>query len=292
MIEKLEQLCMEDKYSKHNIRANLVPLIESRIERQFTKAVVLLEEFFNNPKGQRLITAKEMYIDSCGLSLEELIVEVCLVVWSTKKALNIQTVVSKLMSVMELPDSRLSAELAANIVVVLAKANVFDLNTSPRLEVKARHTLDKECFKYLAQLKYLPPMVCQPRHVNSNTHSGYLSKRESLILGKGNHHEDYLCYDAINIANRTKMSLDKDVLRTPEPMPDGLTGLPKKQWEAFNEASQEVYQELLDAGNEFHFDWRYDKRGRMYSSGYHVNIQSTEYKKALINLAEPQIIRK
>ena len=37
-------------------------------------------------------------------------------------------------------------------------------------------------------------------------------------------------------------------------------------------------------GQEFYFDWAYDKRGRSYSMGYDINLQSDEYHKALLNM--------
>ena len=56
-------------------------------------------------------------------------------------------------------------------------------------------------------------------------------------------------------------------------------------------SSRKVYQELLSYGNSFYLNWRFDKRGRMYSQGHEVNIQSTSYKKALINLTKREIIK-
>lgn len=35
----------------------------------------------------------------------------------------------------------------------------------------------------------------------------------------------------------------------------------------------------------FRFKWKYDSRGRIYSSGYHINPQGSSYKKACLNLA-------
>ena len=40
----------------------------------------------------------------------------------------------------------------------------------------------------------------------------------------------------------------------------------------------------------FYFTWKYDKRGRIYSQGYHVNIQSTSFKKSLINLHNKLVV--
>jgi hypothetical protein len=35
---------------------------------------------------------------------------------------------------------------------------------------------------------------------------------------------------------------------------------------------------------------QFDKRGRMYSKGYHINLQASGYKKALLDFSEPMPI--
>ena len=43
-------------------------------------------------------------------------------------------------------------------------------------------------------------------------------------------------------------------------------------------------------GNKFYFTWKFDSRGRMYSQGYHCNLQATEYKKAILNFSHEELI--
>ena len=38
----------------------------------------------------------------------------------------------------------------------------------------------------------------------------------------------------------------------------------------------------------FYFEWNYDKRGRIYSKGYLINVQSNEYGKALLRFYQPR----
>ena len=38
----------------------------------------------------------------------------------------------------------------------------------------------------------------------------------------------------------------------------------------------------------FYFEWNYDKRGRIYSKGYCINVQSNEYGKALLRFYQPR----
>ena len=43
-------------------------------------------------------------------------------------------------------------------------------------------------------------------------------------------------------------------------------------------------------GENFYFVWRYDSRGRSYSSGYDLNLQSNEYGKALLSMHKKELI--
>jgi DNA-directed RNA polymerase len=43
-------------------------------------------------------------------------------------------------------------------------------------------------------------------------------------------------------------------------------------------------------GNEFYLTHRYDKRGRCYAQGYHVNPQGNDWNKAVIELAEKEVV--
>ena len=51
-----------------------------------------------------------------------------------------------------------------------------------------------------------------------------------------------------------------------------------------------VYDLMLQEDNEFYFIWKYDKRGRMYSQGYDINLQGSEYKKATIEFSKQELI--
>jgi hypothetical protein len=41
----------------------------------------------------------------------------------------------------------------------------------------------------------------------------------------------------------------------------------------------------------FYFLHKYDSRGRIYSQGYHINIQGTEYDKAILDFAERKVCK-
>ena len=46
--------------------------------------------------------------------------------------------------------------------------------------------------------------------------------------------------------------------------------------------ANEIYSKFK--GKTIYFDWFIDARGRIYSKGYHINVQGTKYKKAVLDL--------
>jgi DNA-directed RNA polymerase len=64
----------------------------------------------------------------------------------------------------------------------------------------------------------------------------------------------------------------------------------QKQAQVFYETSYEVMQGLLTLGNEFWITNKYDRRGRTYSIGYHINPQGTDYNKAVLELSRKEVI--
>ena len=47
---------------------------------------------------------------------------------------------------------------------------------------------------------------------------------------------------------------------------------------------------MVSQGNRFYLTHKVDKRGRIYAQGYHITTQGTAFKKAMIELAEPEFI--
>ena len=64
----------------------------------------------------------------------------------------------------------------------------------------------------------------------------------------------------------------------------------QKQAQVFYEHSLEVMQAIATLGNEFWLTHKYDRRGRTYAVGYHINTQGTDYNKAVLELAKKEVI--
>ena len=215
-------------------------------------------------------------------------------------------------------DKRDSILSCAEIVTVLADTDAFDIIKRHRdapIEILNRLKLPDEIVVFINQSHYMPPMVCEPLELENNYDSGYLTIKESLVLGKGNHHDGNICLDVLNTLNKVKLKLDMDFLLNVEEEPskeftiervikDGIEDgrylteaqaavIVKTQldnWHHFKPQSEKIYKLMYDLGNEFHLTHKVDKRGRIYAQGYHISTQGTPYKKAMVELANEELV--
>jgi hypothetical protein len=152
----------------------------------------------------------------------------------------------------------------------------------------------------LDRFQFPLPMVVPPRRVRDNEDTGYFTCRGSIILRK-NHHSDDVCLDHINRVNRIRFSIDhvtarmiKNRWRNLDKPKDGESqeefAKRVKAFDKYDRTSKEVIDKLLAHGNEFYLTHRYDKRGRIYCQGYHVNYQGAPWNKAVIELADKEYV--
>lgn len=179
----------------------------------------------------------------------------------------------------------------SDIMGLMCHADLFDviqpaLADEGVLTIQSPLSLDEPMLQRIANTKYLPPMLVAPSDVKENKGNQYLTFKTSLIKKPYNFHNDYLAYDVINILQSYELSLDEFVVHQEIESPKNELDTQEKV-DNFNRmvlASKATYLEILEAGNKFFEPWSYDKRGRSYMDGYHINYQSSQYKKALINI--------
>jgi hypothetical protein len=216
-------------------------------------------------------------------------------------------------------DKRAAMTTIAELLAVLCATDAFDIDKPSKmasLTVQSRIPLSDELIEFVNQSMYLPPMVCEPLELKSNYASGYLSHKDSLILGSGNHHNGDICLDVLNTLNKVALKLDMQFLcNAPENPKEEFTlervleshdksgryiteGEAKeilaKQiegWEAFKKQSQKIYLMLHQNGNRMFLTNKVDKRGRIYAQGFHVNTQGASFKKAAVELANEELIQ-
>ena len=141
------------------------------------------------------------------------------------------------------------------------------------------YVLDKATRYKLDRLQYLPPMKIMPLRWSDNHSGGWMFENKHLILGsKFTKHNGYQAYDVINKLQEIPWEIDTD------------TYIHEKNTNRVMNKKKflRVVKEYL--GQPFHFVWRYDSRGRSYSSGYDLNLQSNEYGKSLISMHNKEVI--
>ena len=183
----------------------------------------------------------------------------------------------------------------AEIMAVLCQTDAFDILKATKMSslvVVSRIPLSEKILRFIEESQYLPPMVCEPRKLVNNFSSGYLTHSDSLILGSGNHHDGDICLDVLNIMNKVPLKLCTDLLCQEEESPTFALddGDKRQQWHQFKKQSYRFYELLVHQGNRFYLTHKVDKRGRIYAQGYHISTQGAAFKKAMIELADEEIV--
>lgn len=183
----------------------------------------------------------------------------------------------------------------AELLAVLCATDAFDIEKEGRmasLMLVSRIPLPQKLIRFIENSQYLPPMVCEPLELTHNHSSGYLTHNDSLILGSGNHHDGDICLDVLNTMNKVAFKLDLEFLSTVEEEPTFELDTQDKldNWLRFKSQSYEFYKLMAQQGNRFYFNNKVDKRGRIYSVGYHLNPQGAAFKKASLELANEEIV--
>lgn len=188
-----------------------------------------------------------------------------------------------------------SLKTAGELLAVICNTNLYDIykpNKYASLEFVPRIILPQYLIDSINNMEYLPPMVCEPVEITGNYQNGYLTFKDSMVLGKGNHHDGDLCLDVINTMNKVSLKLDTAFLSTVEEEPTFALDTQEKidQWANFKAQSYRMYMLMERHGNKFHLTHKVDKRGRIYAQGYHISTQGTAFKKAAIELSKEEYI--
>lgn len=165
-----------------------------------------------------------------------------------------------------------------------------ELNETGTLSVRSNFKLDDKTADLIAKTKFLPPMLCKPNDWTNNRNGGYLQGSGSCILGIMNHHEGNQSLDVLNMLQAIPWQLNELIDYVEKSNKDLDTHEKLTQFELMKNQSTIVYNELMDSGNRFHFGWKNDSRGRMYSQGYHCHLQATQYKKAILDFYDEELI--
>lgn len=180
-----------------------------------------------------------------------------------------------------------------------AEANLVDWSPNNKQFIIC-HEISSEAQGEIDRYQYPLPMVVEPRILRENTDTGYYTSQSSVIL-RNNHHEEDVCLDHLNHANHIKFRLNKEVAITirnkwknlDKPRADEELDEYQKRVKAFEKYERTAHDVLdhlgLSTGGEFWLTHRYDKRGRTYCQGYHVNYQAACWNKAVVEFANQEV---
>ena len=296
-MDHMEQVINENKFSRKNIRKHIIADIIKTpgMEDKFEQCVELIIKYCNksyyDSKNKRIRLLKQ---EICPRNIAA---ELIIATIPLQSVTPIQGISSKLGNIFGFENIFEGVQTAAEIIGVCAIVDIYDVFRAGEvgndyLSIKSCYNLEEETLQFMANTKYLPPMMVQPNEITCNDDSGYLTiDNDSIILGAGNHHHEKLPLDVINIMNNTCLSLDERMLELEETSKKPLDTPEKiKNFNRMKISSRRVYDDLMKQGNKFHNCHKVDSRIRMYSQGYHVHIQSTSYKKSLINLHKKELI--
>lgn len=284
----------EQRFNRKHIDAKLRVAIEANpvTVKMLDKGVELVTEFISGTyyasKNIRLAQLKtldlkevvmDIFIGSCYCQIPELFT----------------SVTAQMAARLKFSDRTDAIATVAELMAVLCETDCFDItkeNAQASLMVESRIPLPENLIEFVCNSQYLPPMVCVPLELTHNFSSGYFTHNDSLLLGTGNHHDGDLCLDVLNLQNRVALKLDLDFLCKVEEEPTFEIENQEQldNWTKFKKDSYRIYSLMQQQGNRFHLTHKVDKRGRSYSCGYHINPQGTSFKKAMLELANEELV--
>lgn len=155
--------------------------------------------------------------------------------------------------------------------------------------------------KELDQFQFPLPMVVEPKLVQHNKDSGYLMSSASLVL-KDNYTDDDICLDHINRSNQVAFTINHDVVahvkntwKNLDRQKEGETGddfkRRKKAFDKYDRTAKDVIELVTELTDRIYLTHRYDKRGRTYCMGYHINYAGAPWNKACLELADKEIVK-
>ena len=268
------QLHNELEYSKR-MRNNLI--LNDVLDEIPTKITQALSLAINNYRSNSYYQSKQDRIDKLPETVE-IVSNILAIILVSNRPKPIQGVATELGMTLGYRNQINAVKTGAEILSI-CHGKLYDIKLSDdSTEIVPKYKLTADTVDRISILQYLPPMLQKPNDWISNTDGGWLWERKSIILGKNTHHNKLQAYDALNLLQSVAWTIDiptyTNFVNTNEAMD--------------NDQFERVIRDYF--GKPFYFVWRYDKRGRSYSSGYDLNLQSNEYGKALLSLFNKQVV--
>lgn len=288
----------EKRFNRKHIDGYIREAIETSpvMQAKVAHGVQLVEEYIQKANRLEYYNSKNLRVmQLINMDLVTLVTDIFVGVSYCVREELFTSVTAQMASRLRFSDKTEAIMTTAELMAVLCNTDAFDIRKPAKMAslcIISRIPLSDKLLKFIEESEYLPPMVVPPLQLTSNFCSGYLTHNDSLILGSGNHHDGDICLDVLNLMNSVELSLDLKFLSTVEEEPN--TPLVNQDqldnWKKFKIQSYRFYDLIQSQGNVFHMTHKVDKRGRVYSQGYHINPQGAAFKKAMIELADPEYL--
>lgn len=297
-----QQIEMEKKYSKTYIRKFVKEdLMDSEEVRD--KMYLTIQFIKEWQKKDHYETKKERINQVTEEQMENVILDVMILLCSEGRMQALTGIVGRCVHGLDmeyLDAVRTVAEICSHmceadlVTIYPAFCSPIKIKGEGVIAIQSNYGLEEQTSKRIQQTMHIPPMISEPRKIESNKDCGYYTLNKPVILKGYNQHNENIALDSINLFNSNTYKLDieflkevQDVLKPSKRNKENiLTEAMVLQFERFTEQSNHVYLDLIKQGNKFWLTHHYDARGRTYSKGYHVNGQGASFKKAMINFYE------
>lgn len=190
----------------------------------------------------------------------------------------------------------------ADGLVALAEMSYMDYDMTSK-KFSLIYDISDDVKDQLERYQYPMPMVTPPREITNNYETGYETIEGCVILNSGSvyYGKDIdVCIDHLNRVNAVPLVFDFDTInsvqgRYQKPVRKHEEGFDDfnrrtKQARVFFDTSIEVMEGINNVSDEIYLTHKFDRRGRTYASGYHVNTQGTDYHKAAVQFANKELV--
>ena len=186
----------------------------------------------------------------------------------------------------------------SDAILAAAQADLVDWQPALLIFI-VKYGITDEVQDDLDRYQYPLPMIVHPKTLIDNHDTGYFTSRNSVLL-KHNHHDEDVCLDHLNDMNDIKLCINHNTanmiknkwknLDKPKEGEDKESYKRRvRAFQKYDRTARDVMAHLEVADNVFYLTHKYDKRGRVYSQGYHVNYQGNAWNKAVIEFVQEEV---
>lgn len=167
-------------------------------------------------------------------------------------------------------------------IIAPAIGSMMSYTIAPKIAISVEDSQE------LARCFFLPPSRERLNDWTNPFNGGYHFQKDYAILGDSfNKHNYPIDLNTLNILQNVRYRLTNNV-DTPQVLEDDASEDRAVQFAMSEIQTRKVLKEYRDS--EFSFVWKFDKRGRIYSSGYDINVQGDSYRKASLEFAKTEIV--